>query len=382
MSFHTSHPYPKVLHITSGDLWAGAEVQLFTLAKTLQNRFNVPISVVLFNHGELEQRLLKENVKIIILDESKLNGLQIMRRLISIIRDLKPDVVHTHRSKENILGGVSALLAGGIPSMRTTHGAPEHRPDWWHFPKRAIRFLDWLIGRYLQKKIIAVSDDLAETLKNHFPAEKVSVIENGIDLDVILKSTPGRQSKHHNASDTYKIGIAGRLTRVKRIDIFLSAARYVLDHHPELATSYLIFGDGPLRNELQSLNSLLAVDDIVRFEGHCANIHQRIRELDVLLITSDHEGLPMVVLEAMALQVPVIAHAVGGIPKVLDYGSCGILITGQSESDFGNAIYSLATSPRMQAEIRKNALDRVTRHYSAENNGFQYASTYSGLSDN
>ncbi|MFV2004926.1 MAG: glycosyltransferase [Gammaproteobacteria bacterium] len=351
-------------------------MQLFTLTKTLTKKFNVPVSVVLLNHGELEKRLLRTDVKVIVLDETRFNGLQILRRLISIIRELEPDIVHTHRSKENILGSIAASLAGGIPSLRTTHGAPEHQPDWWHIPKRIIRFLDWLSERYLQKTVIAVSDDLATILKKYLPSKKITVIENGIDLDEV-RDTHKNLQNHSVRHDLFRVGFAGRLTPVKRVDIFILTAKYLLDHRPEFNASFHIFGDGPLRDELEDLSKQLGTSSIVTFEGHCEDIYGELRELDALLITSDHEGLPMVLLEAIALEIPVIAHAVGGITKVLDNGSCSILIESQNAPEFGNAIYQLASSPQMQMDLKSNALERVNRYYSADQNALKYLSAYS-----
>ena len=79
MTLDKTHPI-RVLHIASGDLWAGAEVQLFTLAKALKNNTNTIVDIVLFNHGTLEQKLLSCDINVIVLDESKLNSLAILRR--------------------------------------------------------------------------------------------------------------------------------------------------------------------------------------------------------------------------------------------------------------------------------------------------------------
>lgn len=95
---------PNVLHIASGDLWAGAEVQMFTLARALQNDLNIRVNVVLLNHGKLEHELRMAGIRTIVLDESKFNSVRILCQLVRTIRELRPDVIHTHRLKENILG--------------------------------------------------------------------------------------------------------------------------------------------------------------------------------------------------------------------------------------------------------------------------------------
>ena len=367
-----------VLHIVSGDLWAGAEVQLFTLAKTLHSRPAAKVSVVLLNPGALEQQLRDIGIEVNVLDESKLNGFQILRRLIHIIHDLEPDVIHTHRNKENILGSLAARLIGNIPTLRTAHGAPEHRPVWYHVPKRTILFLDWFCGRFLQKSIIAVSDDLAETLMQDYPSSKIHVIENGIDAASLTQIKPIKPNPDATQK-TFRIGFAGRLVPVKRVDMIIRTARQLLDEYPKLNISFHIFGDGPLLTELKALNEQLQTRHIVHFEGHCENIPNELQRLDALLMTSDHEGLPMILLEAMALQTPIIAHAVGGIPNLLDQGSCGYLVEDHSASGYAREIYNLYQAPKLRTTITDNALKRVNEHYSAEQNAKAYCAEYNNL---
>ena len=369
----------KLLHIASGDLWAGAEVQLFTLAKSLNKRQKVNVDIILLNHGVLEQKLLSNGINVTVLDESKLNGLQILLQLISKIRKNKPDVIHTHRLKENILGSVAALLSGNIPTLRTSHGAPEHKPAWHNIPKRLIFFMNWFCGRFLQKKIIAVSQDLAKILQKDFPEDKIIVIENGIDLTSLANiKKPDKADVESNFS-SFRIGIVGRLVPVKRVDLFIETAAILVNTHPELIISFHIFGDGPLCTELETHSQKLNIGKVVHFEGHCEHMHDELADLDILLITSDHEGLPMVLLEAMAVKTPVIAHAVGGIPKVLNQGECGILISEHTASAYANAIYQLIKNPEIRKNLINNALNHVNTFYSSEKNANAYLETYINL---
>jgi glycosyltransferase involved in cell wall biosynthesis len=366
----------KVLHVASGDLWAGAEVQLYTLAKTLHTKTRANISVVLLNHGRLEQELIKAGIKVIVIDESKLNGFRILNSLVQAIRLLKPDVIHTHRLKENIIGSLAAWLADRIPCLRTVHGAPEHRPSWRQLPERILFFIDRQCGRFLQKKIIAVSEELGKILAADYPSEKIYVIENGIDLDAIRLAQSTHRISRHAAGKQFRAGFAGRLVPVKRVDILLEAARYFVDARLEQAISFHIFGDGPLREKLERLNQSHNTESIVHFEGHCDDMLTQLQELDAIIMTSDHEGLPMILLEAMALQIPVISHAVGGIPRLLDHGTCGILVNGHEPMDYVRAITDLATKPGKRTDLTSNALKRVTERYSADENAKAYCAAY------
>jgi glycosyltransferase involved in cell wall biosynthesis len=369
----------KILHIASGDLWAGAEVQLFTLAKTLHSRMGAIVSVVLLNHGTLEQKLRKAGIQVVIIDESTLNGFQILHQLVRTIREQCPDVIHTHRIKENILGSIAAFVCGRIPCLRTAHGAPEHRPGWYHIPKRLILFLDWFCGRFLQRRIIAVSEDLAKILNDNFPSDQIRIIENGIDVESLIQSGEKSAPQPSAVQAPFKVGIVGRLVPVKRVDLFIKTARYLLDHHPDLEASFHIFGDGPLREELEALNREMKTGNTVHLEGHCEEIHKELQKLDVLLMTSDHEGLPMILLESMSLQTPIISHKVGGIPKLLGQGNCGILVSDQSISSYAQEIYLLAQDPEKRKNITQNALRRVKTHYSAKQNAHSYCEEYAIL---
>ena len=365
----------KVLHIASGDLWAGAEVQLFTLVKALHEKLDISVCVVLLNHGTLEQRLRVIGIQVIVLDESKLNGIQILRQLIRTIRKQNPDVIHTHRIKENILGSIAAFLSGRIPTIRTAHGAPEHKPSWRQLPKRLIVSLDWFCGRFLQQKIIAVSGDLSEILKKDYLPKKICIIKNGIDLESLSKFKRNTQSN----TEPFKIGLAGRLVPIKRVDIFIKTAQYILNQYPELKISFHIYGDGPLRKQLEQLNHELKTDNIVHFEGHCSDMTKRLQELDILVMTSDHEGLPMILLEAMALEIPVIAHAVGGIPELLDHGTCGILVQNHSITGYAEEILRTIREPERRVITTENALNRIKANYSAEQNANAYCMKYAEI---
>jgi len=358
------------LHLVSGDLWAGAEVILYTLSKALHKKPDIKVSVVILNTGKLEEKLRELGISVYVLDESQLNSLQIFRRLCSILNQIQPDVLHSHRLKENIIGSIAAWYKH-IPSIRTVHGAPEHRSPFWKLAKNIILLLNWLGGRFLQHSIVAVSADLAGQLKNHYPENKIRVIENGIDINALIVSTQLTSKKDNTV---HHIGIAGRLTPVKRVDIFIDCAVYLKKHHPELNLQFHIFGSGPLQEILTKQVDSNQANNYIHFEGHTENIPQRLQLLDALLMTSDHEGLPMILLEAMCLKTPIIAHAVGGIPQLLNHGKCGILVSDHSAKGYAEATLNLITQDN--TDIIDQAYRRVNKHYSVQQTAEKYETEY------
>ena len=369
----------NILHIASGDLWAGAEVQLYTLARALHTFPGVSVRVILLNHGTLEEKLHEEGIEVLVFDETGLSGLQILRHMKRSISTQRPDVIHTHRLKENILGSIAGYLAGRVPSMRTVHGAPEHQASWRQFSKRIIRTLDRLTGKYIQRRIIAVSEDLAVLLRKTFPPEKIRTIENGIDVSPLSNLAVQSISDTVNHPDIFRIGLAGRLVPVKRVDLFIKTARYIQENHPAIQAEFHIYGDGPLRTQLEALSQELNTAKIIHFEGHCDDISKRLEKLDILMMTSDHEGLPMILLEAMALKVPVIAHATGGIPALLDNGNCGVLVKAHCPEGYAEEILHLSRSEAERSRLAEKALERVKSHYSAEANARNYIEQYSEI---
>jgi len=366
----------RVLHIISGDLWAGAEMQLMCLVSAQIKQVNIDPFVVLLNPGRLQSQLEDLAVSVTLLDENQMKSLSVLWRLIHEIKTLRPDVIHTHRIKENVLGSLAAVLAGRFSSIRTAHGMEEHRLHWHQIGKRIYRWLDWLCGRYFQKKIVAVSSDLGEMLCSRFSKRRVTVVRNGIDLDLPELQHARRKSQSAKPRSAIRIGIVGRLVPVKRVDLFITIARIFIERYPSLDTVFYVYGDGPQRRDLKAQSRLPGKESVVRFVGYVDAIYDEIASLDVLVMTSDHEGLPMTLLEAMALEVPIVARQVGGIPEVLDNGRFGSLVNSSQPDAFVQAIHTLINDKSKTREIAYDARTWVEDQYSSRKCAEQYQRIY------
>lgn len=368
-----------VMHIASGDIWAGAEAQLYTLVKELHESDKVKVSVVLMNYGALEQKIRHEGIDIYIFDETKLNGIKIALNLFRLFHRLRPDVIHTHGKKENVISSFCSLFVSNTVSIRTSHGAPEQSPSPLLIHKWLYNFADWFSGRFLQQRIVAVSDDLKKKLEKHFPEKHISVVQNGLDITAIKRSPPKRELNKSLETGIFRIGFAGRLVAVKRVDLFIQIAQAFISAHPEISATFQIHGTGPLEEELKVLSQASGARDAIIFEGHTKNMLEALGKLDILVMTSDHEGLPMVLLEAMACELPIVSHAVGGIPELLEYGQCGILINNQNVEVYANAIYQLLSKHSERKSLSQNAYKRLITRYTSESNADAYINIYSDL---
>ncbi len=349
----------KILHIASGDLWAGAEKQFYTLLLALAKQDKLEVMAIILNPGTLADKLQRAGITTQVLDESQQSGLELARAINRYLAQQSPDLVHTHRLKENTLGGLLAAWRG-IPSVRTQHGSSEHTLDSRQLVKRLQNSLAWLVGRYLQKRIIAVSEPLARELRASFGNSRVCVIHNGLELG---DTTGGPVEK---PTGPLKVGFAGRLAPVKRVDLFLRIAQAVLEqgstgNQPE----FHILGDGPLRDDLLQQADDLGLADVVNFHGHVDNAEQHIAELDVLILCSDHEGLPMAALEAMKHHTLVLTYPMGGLPELLGEGRFGYLVASQSAQDFAAAIAEINENREMLTQRTALAYRQLVKNYSA-----------------
>lgn len=369
-----------ITHLASGDLWAGAENQLHNMVLAMHRTGDVDIDVVLLNEGLLADRLRQAGVPVTVFLESQLGARQLFTKIRRHLAARRTQVLHTHRYKENVLGALAAALVPGTRSTRTLHGAPEFSARIWQLRQKVPQVLDWLAARFMQFPVVCVSSELRDRCAQSLPARRLRVVPNGVDFEALhqaatrpIGALPGRRE--------FRIGFFGRLTSVKRVDVILEIAASLEQKAPGQFATYL-FGEGPLRSELEDKARQLKLDESVHFMGFVSEPAPWLAAMNALLITSDHEGLPMIVLEAMGLGVPVIAHAVGAIPDVLGGGTLGTLIPNQEPSRYADAAITLRDSPELTRAQTSRASQHVANLYSAERTVQEYISIYQELRNN
>jgi len=360
----------RVCHIMSADLWAGAEVQLATTAAHLVKESAVSVSAVLLNEGQLAANLRRLGVPVAILDETRINSLGILIGLVRILREQRIDLVHTHRYKDTVLGLMAARIAGVPHAVRTMHGLPEPMKRWAHLKFGLYEALEKVALRFWADQVIAVSKDMAGILRRSgYPADRITHIHNGIDVGAVrpLRSRQEVRRELGVEPETYLIGAVGRLSPVKGHANFLRAARLVLHKQPR--AKILIIGDGPLNAELRAMATELRIDGACIFAGHRTDVHDLLPAMDVFVLPSLSEGIPMALLEAMALGTPVVATAVGGIPEVVSHRVNGLLVHSGDERALSDACVALTVDRDLAGRLVANGRRTVEQAFSCTQNG-------------
>lgn len=331
----------KVCHVAMGDLWAGAEVQLLALMKYLVRLPGFEWTVILFNDGKLAEELRKLPLSLTIIPEKKHGPITIALRLAKQFRRIRPDIVHTHKYKDSILASIVARCLGVPCVVRVMHGMPEPFVGLKNLKMACYMLVDRGVTRRLVKKIVAVSSDIEKVLSQIYGKDRVVRIHNGIDLEAVHVTTDrlSKRREWHIDDHVILIGTAGRLVPIKGHTILLKALRTLAERCPNIRL--LLVGDGPLRDSLRTEAIRLGLEKIVIFAGHQEQPYDFINMMDIFVLPSLNEGIPMVLLEALALERPVVASRVGGIPEVVSHGTSGILINPAKEDELADALMEL-----------------------------------------
>lgn len=331
----------KVCHLASGDLWAGAEVQLTSLLTSLRKVADLEVSAILFNNGRLAYELKELGINTHVIPESTRHPLSILKQLAGYFRQNRVDILHTHKYKDNVLGSLSSVYQGIRYRVRTIHGLPEPYTGWRAAKMHMYQVVDRAVNRWLVDRILAVSFHLGMSLVPRFGAEKVCCIHNTINMEKMrLKGcSPDAKRKLNLREDQFIIGTMCRLTPVKGLDVFLRAARIIRSQRSDV--KFVIVGDGPLRDPLGALAAEYGLDKDVIFLGHRNDAHDVLALMDLFVLASLSEGIPMVLLEALALARPVVASRTGGIPEVIEDGASGLLVRAGHEDEIAQSCIAL-----------------------------------------
>ncbi len=354
----------NVLHIFSGDLWAGAEVVIFNLLSELKKEENIRLYALCMNKGILVEKLKKEGIDVKIIDETENSFPFILIKAVSLFFSKNIDIIHCHRYKENLLGFLLKILIKPNARLITTvHGDIELSGIKEELKNKLN---ESILKRYFIT--VAVSKELKKRLvKRGFSEKRTLFIHNGIKIPEIRSTS--------RTSERIHIGTVGRLVPVKRYEIFIEIAYELKKRKKDFFFS--ILGDGPLKNKLLFKIKKLGLENDFKIFPHTPDPYSYLHSLDIYINTSAHEGLPISILEAMSCCIPVVAFKVGGIPEVIENGKNGFLL--ESFEEFIKVILNLSCNPELRLKIGKEARKKIEKDFRAEHMSKKYKELYMKL---
>jgi len=297
-------------------------------------------------------------------------------RVAKLCRALRPAIWHAHEYKSNILGVIVRRLVP-LKLVTTVHGWGSLSDG--HLKTRAYKAIDKRSLRHFDAVIAVSADIFDECLARGVPSERCHLIRNAIDLGDFRRTLPRSEARQAFPFPVKGclIGAMGRLAEEKGFGVLIRAvARLIADGHD---LSLWIAGEGQLKAELQSLVDGLGCEDRIRLLGHVSPARSFFEALDLFVLSSYDEGLPNVVLEAMAMEVPVVATRVAGIPSLIQDGENGILISSGSVDAICQAVQHMVQNHVLAERLTRNALRTLEEFFSFEKRMRAVARVYESL---
>lgn len=281
-------------------------------------------------------------------------------RLWRIIAREKIDIVHAHDYKTDVFALILRPFLR-FKLVSTAHGWITTSPK-----LHVYVMLDKLALRYCEKVMCVSSDIRNKLLRWGVRAERLIYLPNGVDTDHFSRKAPVASLRNELKINAVQplIGAIGRLSEEKDLGAFLRVAQQVLRTIP--TARFVLVGEGPHRPFLEQLARELGLDGRVLFLGQRNDILNVYTSLDLLLLTSSTEGFPNVVLEAMAMELPVVATDVGGVSDLLEDGITGRVVARGDIDGLARAVADLMKDREFAHRLAKAARERVCREFSFE----------------
>ena len=348
---------PSIVYVVANEEFGGGEHGFSQLAEALKDGYEIAFACQ--PGGLLSERLAKLDIPVFPVEfERQISPARVLR-LATIFRNTGADLVHSMGSRADFYTRLGARR-GGQPTVVSTVAMFVEGYDVSPWLRGLYGFAMGSTQRYCDR-FIAVSEAIRrELIEGHgIPAEKVVRIYNGLEMDLYRSENPHREELLAGLGlDPARpvVGTVGRLVYQKAHADLLKAAAIVQREVPEV--QFLVVGEGPLRGELEQLSGSLGIR-ACHFAGFRSDVPDILPTLDVFALSSVLEGLPRVLVEAMACARPCVATSIDGVSEVLEDGINGLLTPPHAPDALAAATVSLLKEPDRARSLARAARDRA-----------------------
>lgn len=372
----------SVMHVAQGgDALGGVRQHLLSLLPRLRAD-GVDARVVFLGEGRAADRARERGLPTLVIEKRGRADPGTIGRLARLLREHRPDIVHTHTLSTNLYGRWAARLAGIPRAVTTVHGlmAELNRQD--PTGRLGNRVLLWH-NRHLVRtsaRTVAVAQRVSDWLVSWgIPASRITVIRCGLEVADAPSPTRRREVRAQWGweDDAWVIGTVGRAVPVKHQAGLVEAAVPLLRADPRLRLA--IIGDGPELPKLRSLAREHGVLGQVALPGAVPDAADLMPAFDVFALPSHAEGISLALLEAMLARLPVVATAVGGTPEVVTDGVTGLLVPPASPQPLREALHRLHADRELAGRLAAAGREAVLRDYDVRRTSAQLAALYREL---
>ncbi len=367
----------RVTHIITRLIIGGAQENTLLTVEDQHHLHGDEVSLItgpgLGPEGSLEQRARAKGLDLRIIPEMQrslhpLRDWASYRKIVALLREIRPQIVHTHSSKAGILGRAAAAKLG-IPVVHTIHGASFHYGQNPLLHRSYIAAERWAASRC--DRFISVCDAMTDQYVRAgvAPREMFTTIYSGMEVEPFLNPPRPRETVRAElgfAPEQVVIGKVGRLFHLKGHEFVIAAARAVADRAQNVR--FLFIGDGILREKYQADIARAGLTDKFVFTGLVPpqQIPELIHACDIIAHTSLWEGLARVLPQALIAGKPVVSYDVDGAREVAIPGETGYLLPPQSVDELAAALCELVENPQLRERLGRTGRERFTDQFRHE----------------
>ncbi len=348
----------------------GAERALVQIVTRLDRSRWEPFVFCLSGEGELAAVLRDAGIVVVCFGANKRHHLRVVWRLSRRLAKLQPTILQTFLYHANIVGRLAGKTAR-VPLIVSGIRVAEKRSGFRLWFDRAT---DWMVARH-----VCVSQDVAafSAARGRLPASKLCVIPNGVDAARLAEAPPADLAQFGIPPGSRTLLFVGRLDPQKGPFVLLAAVKDLLARHADLYV--LLVGDGPLREKLRGWVAKENLASRIHFGGRRSDVPSLLQASELFVLPSLWEGLPNVVLEAMAAGIPVVASRVEGVSDLLVDGRTGLIVPPNSAVLLSKAIEQVLADPAQARKMARNAQHIVQERFAWQHVIDQYEQLYSEL---
>jgi len=333
----------------------GAERQLLQLVKNLDKQRFLPVLLTL-RDGRMRKDF-EEAVKVRVVGKRWKFDPLFLLELTKIIKQEKPDILHTFMFTSNTWGRIAGIITG-VPVIVASERSMDSWKKWYHF------LIDKILG-FFTKKIVCNSEEVKNLCvsKLKLRDQKFTVIINGIDLDFYEETSVKLEiKKEFGIEEGERIVLSGgRLSWEKGLEYLVYSAKRVINEFP--AVKFLIAGEGPEKEKLKKLVEKLLLKNKVVFTGYRKDLPFIIKTSDIVVLSSLWEGMPNLLLEAMALGKPIVATNVGGCKEIIKDGKNGFLVEVKDVENLAERILVLLKNQTLCTKMGERGFEIVKSNF-------------------
>jgi len=348
----------RVLHILPNFGPAGAEQMAVNLMRTLNREQFEASAISFFNPSGTDQEKILSQSGIPVWYLGKRPGFdpRMFVRVARVLKRIRPHVVHTHRYV--LRYALPPMLSGRVPAMvHTVHNLAEKEVDWSGRLIHRMAFWQGVIP-------VTIADDVDDSLRRFYKIDGFPLIPNGIPVDDFRKPSIGRdrwrKEEGYAPTDVLFVCVA-RFKPQKNLALLVKA--FAQGPALEPRAHLLVVGHGELRRDLERQIDALGLWEKAHVLGMRSDVPELLNAADVFVLSSDWEGNPLSVMEAMAAGTPVVSTAVGGVPELIEEGESGLLVPPGDARALGGAMQYMLKNPEVRTSMGRASARRAVEHF-------------------